>query len=104
MPRIISAQKTSETKMKTAIIDEERPLKVSTIIQDKEREPWQEPKKVGADRKAFQCLILLLATSTILGQGLAAASAGFILPQIWDPQSGDSIQVSRETGSWFGNL
>ena len=90
--------------MKTAMVDEESPLKISTIIQDKQCELWQEPKKVGADRKAFQCFILLLATSTILGQGLAAASAGFILPQIWDPHSGDSIQVSRETGSWFGKI
>ena len=90
--------------MKPAIVvDEESPLKISPI-QDKECGPWLEPKKAVADRKVFQCFILLLATSTILGQGLAAASAGFILPQIWDPQSGDSIQVSRETGSWFGKI
>ena len=54
------------------------------------------------NRKLYQCFVLFIATASIMGQGLAAGSAGFILPQIWDKSTGGSIQVSRETGAWFG--
>ena len=60
------------------------------------------PEKKVTHRKLYQCLVLLIVTSSILGQGLAAASAGYILPQIWDPESGDAIQVTREAGAWYG--
>ena len=63
-----------------------------------------EPDRPKTYRKYYQCFVLLIATASILGQGLAAGSAGFILPQIWDKTSGDSIHVSRETGAWFGKV
>ena len=63
-----------------------------------------EPDRPKTYRKYYQCFVLLIATASILGQGLAAGSAGFILPQIWDKTSGDSIHVSREIGAWFGNV
>ena len=61
-----------------------------------------EPSTTTINRKYHQALVILVANLNLISQGQSPGISGIVLPQLWNEDSTDTINVSRELGAWFG--